>query len=254
MPPANQQSPVSPQAPRTSASKSKRAAKSDAAPSTTNIDEPVNSEAHLNSEAPNSDFPVNAEAASPQKQKRRRLVAAYDYDDLEPAHAVNSEPIPTPNSDPVQASPQKPARFKRRAQKPARAKVPITEITDFTVEEEQTPSTPVAENSQALMEQTTAEAGANISDPHTPLSDHGPSTQIPNSPMKIPEGAIVHDTAPENYRSDSEAQEKSAQDTVEKVADPIPETDKANSDADTDDDDSSDTDKDEDDGNLKKKD
>ncbi|KAL1811543.1 hypothetical protein ACET3Z_021608 [Daucus carota] len=333
MPPVHQQPqpqqpqpPVSPtisKQPRTSASKSKKAAKSDAAPSTakrtrtsvathvlksnsevpTNTDEPVNSEAHLNSDAPNSEIPENTEAATLPKQKRRRLVAAYDYDDLEPAHAVHSEPTPTTASVPAQASPQKPARFKRRAQKPARAKVPITEITDFTVEEDQTPSTPVAEHSQALMvlpiqavpltsptastsssevdeeikcdEPVTTEAGANISDPHTPLSDHGPSTPIPNSPMKIPEGAIVHDTAPENYRSDvvdetdrvamealqslaqtgeepiksqSEAQGKSAQDTVEKVADPIPETDKANSDADTDVDDSSDADKDENDG------
>ncbi|XP_063938288.1 uncharacterized protein LOC135148043 [Daucus carota subsp. sativus] len=67
-------------------------------------------------------------------QKRRRLVAAYDYDDLEPSHA--------PNSEPSQASPQsKPARFKRRANKPKRA--------------------------------------------------------------KFPEGVIIHDTAPENYKSDA---------------------------------------------------
>ncbi|KAL1818288.1 hypothetical protein ACET3Z_013157 [Daucus carota] len=319
MPAANQQSPVPSQGPRTSASKSKRAAKSDAAPSTakrtrtsvatqvlkansevpTNADEPVNSEAHLNSDAPNSEIPVNTEAATPQKQKkRRRLVAAYEYDDLETAQDVNSEPTLTPASEPVQDSPQKPARFKLRAQKPARAKVPVTDITDFTIEEEQIPSTQVAEQSQALMvlpiqavpltsptasstssevdeeivckEQATTEAGATMSDPLTPLSDHGP---IPQSPMKIPEGAIVHDTAPENYRSDvvdesdkvamealqslsqtgeesiksqSEAQEKSAQDTVEKVVDPVPHDEKANSD--TEDDDSSDTDKDEDDG------
>ncbi|KAL1826576.1 hypothetical protein ACET3Z_004988 [Daucus carota] len=312
MPPANQQStvsPTNPKQPRTSASKSKRGAKSDAAPSTAkrtrtsvathvlkpNTDEPVNSEAHLNSEALNSEIPENTEAATPQKQKkRRRLVAAYEYDDLEPIHAVNSESIPTTVSEPVQASPQKPARFKRRAHKPARAKVPITEITDFTVEEEQTPSTPVAENSQALMvlpitavplksptasstssevdeeivckEPITTEAGANMADLHTPVSDHGPSTQIPTSPMKIPEGAIVHDTAPDNYRSDvvdesdrvamealqslaqtgkepiksqSEAKGKPAQDSVEKVADPVPDADKANSEADTEDDDSS---------------
>ncbi|XP_063948128.1 flocculation protein FLO11-like [Daucus carota subsp. sativus] len=133
----------------------------------------------------------------------------------EPAQDANSEPTPTTASEPVQASPQKSARFKLRAQKPARAKVPVTDITDFTVEEEQTPSTQVAEQSQALMvlpiqavpltsptasstssevdeeivckEQATTEAGANMSDPHTPVSDHGPSTPIPTSPMKIPE-------------------------------------------------------------------
>ncbi|KAL1807121.1 hypothetical protein ACET3Z_030189 [Daucus carota] len=348
MPPVHQQpqpqqpqppvSPTIPKQPRTSASKPKRAAKSDAAPSTakrtrtsvtthvlkpnsdvptnsavaTNADEPLNSEARLNSDAPNSEIPVNTEATTPQKQKRRRLVAAYDYDDLEPAHAENSEPTPTTASVPAQVSPQKPPRFKRRANKPKRPRVPITEITDFTAEEDQTPSTQVAEQSQALMvipiqavpltsptasstssevdeeiickEQATAETETAMSDPKSPISDHGTQTQIPQSPvkipqspMKIPEGAIVHDTAPENYRSDvvdesdqvamealqslaqtsekpiksqSEAQEKSAQDTVEKVADSVPDADKANSDADTEDNDSSDDDKDENDDEV----
>ncbi|XP_063949977.1 nucleolin 2-like [Daucus carota subsp. sativus] len=166
----------------------------------TKSDKTANSDA-VNSDPINTD-PLNTEAASPQKQKRRRLVAAYDYDDLEPAHAVNSEPIPTTDTEPVQTSPQqKPARFKRRAQKPARAK-----------------------------------------------------------------DAIVHDTAPENYKSDVvdesdkvalealqslakageepsksqfKTQEKSAQDTVEKVADPASDNDE--------DDESSDDDNDEND-------
>ncbi|XP_063942819.1 uncharacterized protein LOC135150446 [Daucus carota subsp. sativus] len=190
MPPANQQSPVSSQAARTPASKSKRAAKSDAAPSTAKR---TRTSVATHVLKPNSDVPTNSDVATnaDEPKKRRRLVAAYEYDDLEPAQDVNSEP---------QISPPKPARFKRRAQKPARAKVPITEITDFTVDEEQTPSSPVAEDSQALM------------------------------------------TGEDNV----EAQEKSAQDNVEKVADTVPDDDKANSD--TEDDDSSDTDKDENDG------
>ncbi|XP_063943995.1 uncharacterized protein LOC135150789 [Daucus carota subsp. sativus] len=322
MPPVQQQpqpqqpqppvSPIIPKQPRTSASRSKKKTKSDAAPSTakrtrtsvathvlkansdvpTNADEPVNSEAHLNSEAKaNSEIPVNTEAASPPKQKRRRLVAAYEYDDLEPTPATTSEP--------VQTSPQqKPARFKRRAQKPARAKVPITEITYFTVEEGQTPSTPVAEHSQALMvlpiqavpltsptasstssevdeeivckEHTTAEAETAVSDPKTPISDHGTPTPIPQSPMKIPEDAIVHDTAPENYRSDTvvEESDKVVMEALQSLAmtgaesikpnsvAPITESDKAKSvldpvqdaekstQADTEDDDSSDDDND----------
>ncbi|XP_063936099.1 uncharacterized protein LOC135147177 [Daucus carota subsp. sativus] len=256
-----------------------------------------------------SDIPVNSDApnsASPPKQKkRRRLVAAYDFDDLEPAQDVNSEPTPTPTNEPAQSSPQqKPARFKRRAHKPKRAKIPESEITDFTIQEEQTPSSPIpVDPSQALMveplqavpitdatplspttspkasptasavdeeircdEPVTAAAGATQSDCQTPLSDHG---QIPQSPMKIPKDAIVHDTAPENYKSDaveesdkvavealqslaqtgeepiksqSEDKGKSAQDNVEKVADPVPADEKANSD--TEDDTSSDTDKD----------
>ncbi|XP_063938065.1 uncharacterized protein LOC135147937 [Daucus carota subsp. sativus] len=227
----------------------------------------------------------------PQPPKRRRLVAAYEYDDLEPTPATTSEP--------VQTSPQpKPARFKRRAHKPARAKVPITEITDFTLEEEQAPSTTLPEPSQALMvlplqavpisdgatasttssevdeeikcdEPITSEAGAKMSDPQTPLSDHGPSTPIPHSPMKIPEDAIVHDTAPENYKSDvvdesdkvalealqslakageepskskSKTPEQSAPDNVEKVADPPSDNDE--------DDESSDDDNDENDNEV----
>ncbi|XP_063942923.1 uncharacterized protein LOC135150514 [Daucus carota subsp. sativus] len=238
-------------------------------------------------------------------KRRRRLVAAYEFDDLEPAQDVNPEPIPTTTNEPAQPSP-KPARFKRRAHKPKRAKIPEPEITDFTIQEEQTPSTQVAEDSQPLMvdplqavplisptvspttspkatstasavdeeiecdAQATNEAGAKTSDPKSPISDHGHSTPIPHSPMKIPENAIVHDTAPENYRSDvvdesdkvavealqslaqtgeepiktqSEAQGKSAQDTVEQVADPVPADEKANSDPENDT--SSDTDKDE---------
>ncbi|XP_063946043.1 uncharacterized protein LOC135151493 [Daucus carota subsp. sativus] len=247
----------------TSASKPKKAAKSDAAPSTakrtrtsvathvlkanpdvqTNTDEPVNSEAHLNSEAQvnseiqaNSEIPVNTEAASPQKQKRRRLVAAYDYDDLEPAHAVNSEPIP-PNSDPVQT----------------------TSSTSSEVDEE-----------IVCKEQATAEAETAVSDPKSPISDHGTPTPIPQSPMKIPEDAIVHDTAPENYRSDTvvEESDKVAMEALQSLAmtgaesikpnsvAPITESDKAKSvpdpvqDAekstqdDTEDDDSSDDDND----------
>ncbi|KAL1826547.1 hypothetical protein ACET3Z_004959 [Daucus carota] len=167
---------------------------------------------------------LHTEAASPPKQKRRRLVAAYDYEDLEVPPATNSEPS--------QASPKsKTARFKRRANKPKRAKVPITEITDFTVEEEQAPSTSLTDISQALMvhpleavpisaatasstssevdeeiickEQSTAEAETTVSDSQIPISDHGPSTPIPHSPLKFPEGAIIHDTAPENYKSDA---------------------------------------------------
>ncbi|XP_063945934.1 uncharacterized protein LOC135151419 [Daucus carota subsp. sativus] len=218
---------------------------------------------------------------------------------------VNSEPTPTTTNEPAQSSPQqKPARFKRRAHKPKRAKIPESEITDFTIQEEQTPSSPIpVDHSQALMveplqavpitdatplspttspkasptasavdeeircdEPVTAEAEATQSDCQTPLSDHG---QIPQSPMKIPKDAIVHDTAPENYKSDaveesdkvavealqslaqtgeepiksqSEDKGKSAQDNVEKVADPVPADEKANSD--TEDDTSSDTDKD----------
>ncbi|XP_063949949.1 uncharacterized protein LOC135152781 [Daucus carota subsp. sativus] len=162
-------------------------------------------------------------------QKRRRLVAAYDYEDLEAPPATNSEPL--------QASPQpKTSRFKRRANKPKRAKVPITEITDFTVEEEQAPSTTIPDDlSQALMvhplqavpisadtasstssevdeeiickEQATAEAETTVSDFNIPISDHGPSTPIPHSPLKFPEGAIIHDTAPENYKSDAVVEE-----------------------------------------------
>ncbi|XP_063941232.1 uncharacterized protein LOC135149437 [Daucus carota subsp. sativus] len=108
---------------------------------------------------------LNSEAASPPKQKRRRLVAAYDYEDLEAPPATNSEP--------TQASPKsKTVRFKARANKPKRAK-----------------------------EQATAEAETTVCDSHIPISDHGPSTPIPHSPLKFPEGAIIHDTAPENYKS-----------------------------------------------------
>ncbi|XP_063950068.1 uncharacterized protein LOC135152866 [Daucus carota subsp. sativus] len=222
---------------------------------------------------------------------------------IETAQVANSEPTPTTVSEPVHTSPQKTARFKRRAHKPQRAKIPESEITDFTIQEEQAPSSSIPDDpSQALMvepiqavplisptvspttspkatptasavdkeiecdAQATSEAGATQSDCQTPLSDHG---QIPQSPMKIPEDAIVHDTAPENYRSDvvdetdqvavealqtlaqtgeepiksqSEDKGKSAQENVEKVADPVPEDEKANSD--TEDDTSSDSDKD----------
>ncbi|XP_063942793.1 cell wall protein IFF6-like [Daucus carota subsp. sativus] len=224
----------------------------------TKSDKPANSDA-VNSDTVNAD-PVNSEAASPPKQKRRRLVAAYDYEELEAPPATNPENI--------QTSPQtKPARFKRRANKAKRTRVPITEITDFTIEEEQAPSTTTPDDlSQALMvlplqavpisaatasstssevdeeiickEKATDEAETPVSDCNNPISDHGPSTPIPQSPMKIPEGAIVHDTAPENYKSDSlaktgeepsksqsKAQEKSAQDTVEKIADPASDND-----------------------------
>ncbi|XP_063942667.1 uncharacterized protein LOC135150333 [Daucus carota subsp. sativus] len=148
------QPPISPTAtkqPRSSASKSKKATKSDENPSTKKTRTSVvtqvlqtKSDKLANSDAANSDA-VNTEAASPPKQKRRRLVAAYDYDDLEASPATNSEPS--------QASPQtKTARFKRRANKPKRAKVPITEITDFTIEEEQAPFTTIPDDlSQALM-------------------------------------------------------------------------------------------------------
>ncbi|KAL1818273.1 hypothetical protein ACET3Z_013142 [Daucus carota] len=241
------QPPVSPTAtrqPRSSTPKTKRATKSDAAPSTkktrtsvatqvlkTKSDVPTNSEPVPTNSDPvptiNSDTvskTLNTEAASPPKQKRRRLVAAYDYEDLEAP--------PATNSDPTQASPKsKTVRFKARANKPKRAKVQITEITDFTLEEEQAPSTSLTDLSQALMvhplqavplstatasstssevdeeiickEPVTSEAGTTFSDPHTPISDHGPSTPIPHSPLKFPEGAIIHDTAPENYKSDA---------------------------------------------------
>nr|XP_017233075.1 PREDICTED: SAC3 family protein A-like [Daucus carota subsp. sativus] len=70
---------------------------------------------------------------------------------IETAQVANSEPTPTTVSEPVHTSPQKTARFKLRAQKPAKAKIPETDITDFTVEEDQTPSTTLPETSQALM-------------------------------------------------------------------------------------------------------
>ncbi|XP_063941287.1 histone H2A.Z-specific chaperone CHZ1-like [Daucus carota subsp. sativus] len=116
-------------------------------------------------------------------------------------------------------------------------------------------------------EKDTAEAETPVSDFNIPLSDHGPSTPIPHSPMKIPEGAIVHDTAPENYKSDAvveepdqvavealeslakageepskskaDDQEKSVQEPDEKVANPASDNDE--------DDDSSDDDNDEND-------
>ncbi|XP_063936113.1 uncharacterized protein LOC135147190 [Daucus carota subsp. sativus] len=56
-------------------------------------------------------------------------------------------------------------------------------------------------------EQATAEAETAVSDSHIPISDHGPSTPIPHSPLKFPEGAIIHDTAPENYKSDAVIEE-----------------------------------------------
>ncbi|KAL1823764.1 hypothetical protein ACET3Z_010542 [Daucus carota] len=226
-----------PTASRSSASKSTRDTKSDAAPSTvktrtsvttqvlnTKSDVPTNSDTVPTVNSDTVSKTLNTKAASPPKQKRRRLVAAYEYDDLEPSHATNSEP--------PQASPQsRKIRFKARANKPKKAKVPITEITDFTIEEEQAPSTTLPDSSQALMvhplqavplstattsstssevdeeiickDPVTTEAGTTLSDPHTPISDHGPSTPIPQSPLKFPEGAIIHDTAPENYKSDA---------------------------------------------------
>ncbi|XP_063944941.1 uncharacterized protein LOC135151175 [Daucus carota subsp. sativus] len=317
MPPAPQpqsqpqpQHPVSPtvtRKPRSSTPKPSKSTKSDA-PSTkktrtsvatqvlkTKSDKPVNSDA-VNSDVVHSD-PVNSEVASPQKQKRRRLVAAYDYDDLDPAHEINSEPSPATNSENIQTSPQtKPARFKRRANKAKRTRVPITEITDFTVEEEQAPPTTTPDDlSQALMvlplqavpisaatasstssevdeeiickEKATDEAETPVSDCNNPISDHGPSTPIPHSPMKIPEGAIVHDTAPENYKSDvvdesdkvalealqslakageepsksqSEAQDKSAKDPIEKVDNPASDNDEDDESSDDDNDDNDD--------------
>ncbi|KAL1803030.1 hypothetical protein ACET3Z_031677 [Daucus carota] len=293
--------PVSPTAtrqPRSSTPKTSRATKSDAAPSAkktrtsvatqvlkSNSDVPANSDRVPPVNSDTVSKTLNTEAASPPKQKRR-LVAAYDYDDLEPS--------PTPNSEPSQASPQpKTARFKRRAHKPKRAKVLITEITDFTVDEEQTPITTIPESSQALMvhplqavpisavttsttsyevdeeirceEQPTAEAETTVSDSQIPISDHGPSTPIPQSPLKFPEGAIIHDTTPENYKSDaviedsdkvalealqslakvgeepskshSEAQEKSVQDPVGKVVDPASDDDEDDESSDDDNDD-----------------
>ncbi|XP_063942370.1 uncharacterized protein LOC135150159 [Daucus carota subsp. sativus] len=185
---------------------------------------PTKSDIPVNSDAPNSDVPVNTEAASPPKQKkRRRLVAAYDFDDLEPAQDVNSEPTPTTTNEPAQSSPQqKPARFKRRAHKPKRAKIPESEITDFTIQEEQTPSSPIpVDPSQALMVE--------------PLQAVPITDATPLSPTTSPKATST--------ASASEAPEKSAQDNVEKVADPVPADEKANSD--TEDDTSSDTDKDE---------
>ncbi|XP_063945905.1 nucleolin 2-like [Daucus carota subsp. sativus] len=238
--------------------------------------------------------PLRARLQAPQQQpqpqphhpKRRRLVAAYDYEDLEAPPATNSEPS--------QASPKtKTTRFKRRANKPKRAKVPITEITDFTVEEEQAPSTTIPDLSQALMvhplqvvpiSATTAsstssevdeeiickeqaEAETTVSDSQIPISDHGPSTPIPHSPLKFPEGAIIHDTAPENYKSDavveesdkvalealqslakageepskskSEVQEKSVPDPVENVEDPASDDDEDDDSSDDENDDES---------------
>ncbi|XP_063942417.1 uncharacterized protein LOC135150202 [Daucus carota subsp. sativus] len=134
-------------------------------------------------------------------QKRRRLVAAYDYEDLEVPPATNSEPS--------QASPKsKTARFKRRANKPKRAKVPITEITDFTVEEEQAPSTSLTDISQALMVHpleavpiSAATASSTSSEVDEEIICKEQSTA--EAETTFPEGAIIHDTAPENYKSDA---------------------------------------------------
>ncbi|XP_063936092.1 uncharacterized protein LOC135147169 [Daucus carota subsp. sativus] len=229
----------------------------------TKSDKPANSDA-VNSDTVNAD-PVNSEAASPPKQKRRRLVAAYDYEELEAP--------PATNPDNIQTSPQtKPARFKRRANKAKRTRVPITEITDFTVEEEQAPSTTTPDDlSQALMvlplqtvpisaatasstssevdeeiickEKATDEAETPVSDCNNPISDHGPSTPIPHSPMKIPEGAIsLAKAGEEPSKSQSEAQDKSAKDPVEKVDNPASDNDE--------DDESSDDDNDENDDEV----
>ncbi|XP_063941254.1 KNR4/SMI1 homolog [Daucus carota subsp. sativus] len=265
------QPPISPTAtkqPRSSASKSKKATKSDENPSTvktrtsvatqvlkTKSDKPANSDA-VNTNAVNTDA-VNSEAASPPKQKRRRLVAAYDYDDLEPTHASNSEPSPTTNSEPLQASPQpKTARFKRRANKPKRAKaVPISATASSTS----------SEVDEEIICKEKADAETTVSDSQIPVSDHGPSTPIPHSPLKFPEGAIIHDTAPENYKSDAvveesdkialealqslakaseepskskaEVQEKSVPDLVENVEDPASDDDKDDESSDDDNDD-----------------
>ncbi|XP_063937998.1 pollen-specific leucine-rich repeat extensin-like protein 2 [Daucus carota subsp. sativus] len=108
------QPPVSPTAtrqPGSSTPKPKRATKSDAAPSTKKTRTSVATQV-LKS---NSDVPTNSDRVPPASPK------------------------------------SKTARFKRRANKPKRAKVPITEITDFTVEEEQAPSTSLTDISQALM-------------------------------------------------------------------------------------------------------
>ncbi|XP_063948303.1 mating-type protein A-alpha Z3-like [Daucus carota subsp. sativus] len=156
-------------------------------------------------QAPNSEIPVHTVAASPQKQKRRRLVAAYDYDDLEPAHAVNSEPIPTTDSEPVQASTQKPARFKRRAHKPARASTIYHTTRTFSSSDapENYKSDVVDESDKVALEalQSLAKAGE------------------------------------EPSKSQSQTQEQSAQDTVEKVADPPSDNDEDDESSDDDNDD-----------------
>ncbi|XP_063937989.1 uncharacterized protein LOC135147882 [Daucus carota subsp. sativus] len=135
LPPVQQQQSQpsrTPTASRSSASKTTRATKSDAAPSTVKTRTSVATQVLKTK----SDVPTN------------------------------SDTVPTINSD--TASPQsRKVRFKARANKPKKAKVPITEITDFTLEEEQAPSTTTPDLSQALM------------------------------------GAIIHDTAPENYKSDA---------------------------------------------------
>ncbi|XP_063936232.1 uncharacterized protein LOC135147259 [Daucus carota subsp. sativus] len=179
---------------------------------------------------------------------------------------VNPEPIPTTTNEPAQPSP-KPARFKRRAHKPKRAKIPESEITDFTIQEEQAPSSSIPDDSsQPLMvdplqavplispttspkatstasavdeeiacdAQATTEAGATMSQ----MSD------VVEEPDKVAVEALqsLAQTGKEPILSQSEAQEKSAKDNVEKVADPVPQDENANSD--TEDDASSDTDKD----------
>ncbi|XP_063939727.1 uncharacterized protein LOC135148438 [Daucus carota subsp. sativus] len=233
-------SPTIPKQPRTSASRSKKATKSDENPSTqktrtsvatqvlkTKSDKPANSDA-VNFDALNTDT-LNSEAASPQKQKRRRLEEqAPSSSLLDVSQALMVHPLQA---------------------------VPISAATASSTSSE-------VDEEIVCKDQTTTEAETPLSDSHIPISDHGPSTPIPHSPMKIPEGAIVHDTAPEHYKSDVveepdkvavealqslatadeepskskvDDQEKSIQEPVEKIANPAFDNDE--------DDDSSDDDR-----------
>ncbi|XP_063950026.1 uncharacterized protein LOC135152837 [Daucus carota subsp. sativus] len=239
--PQQQPQPSRPLTPsRSSASKSTRATKSDAAPSTVKTRTSVATQVLKTK----SDVPTNSTVppASPQSRK---------------------------------------VRFKARANKPKKAKIPITEITDFTLEEEQAPSTTLPDSSQALMvhplqavplstatasstssevdeeilckEPVTTEAGTTLSVPHTPISDHGPSTplKMPQSPLKFPKGAIIHDTAPENYKSDASLAKAGEEPSKSKSADqenvvPDPVKDDVDHASDDDEDDENDDDENED--------
>ncbi|XP_063942763.1 uncharacterized protein LOC135150406 [Daucus carota subsp. sativus] len=164
-----------------------------------------------------------------------------------PSRATKSDAAPstvkTRTSVATQASPQsRKVRFKARANKPKKAKVPITEITDFTLEEEQAPSTSLPDLSQALMvhplqavplSTATAsstssevdeeivckepEAGTTLSDPQTPISDRGPSTPIPHSPLKFPEAL----EALQSLAKAGEEPSKSKSDSAKSVPDPV---------------------------------
>ncbi|KAL1809621.1 hypothetical protein ACET3Z_026611 [Daucus carota] len=107
--PQHPTSPTVTRKPRSSTTKPSKSTKSDDQPSTTktrtSVDTQVlktKSDKPANSDAANSDNVHNEAAPSPKQKKRRRLVAAYEYDDLETAQVANSEPTPTTVSEPVQ--------------------------------------------------------------------------------------------------------------------------------------------------------